>query len=115
MEAKDDIEKEVRDRLPRKVGVVAVNHFRQNFRDAGWRDNGLRLLGTPPHAACRHPLLKRAPSGRPLELQMLPRTDRRTGNAGTQGGIRRAQAAARTGKQHRARRTHLLRQSPVFP
>ena len=39
--AKDDIEKEVRDRLPRKVGVVAVNHFRQNFRDAGWRDNGL--------------------------------------------------------------------------
>lgn len=25
--AKDDIEKEVRDRLPRKVGVVAVNHF----------------------------------------------------------------------------------------
>ncbi len=38
---KTDIEKEVRDRLPRKVGVVAVNHFRQNFRDAGWRDNGL--------------------------------------------------------------------------
>ena len=39
--AKDDIEKEVRDRLPRKVGITAVNHFRQNFRDAGWRDNGL--------------------------------------------------------------------------
>lgn len=38
---KTDIEKEVRDRLPRKVGVVAVNHFRQNFRYAGWRDNGL--------------------------------------------------------------------------
>ena len=34
--AKDDIEKEVRDRLPRKVGITAVNHFRQNFRDAGW-------------------------------------------------------------------------------
>ena len=33
--------KEVNDRLPRKVGVVAVNHFKQNFRDAGWLDNGL--------------------------------------------------------------------------
>ena len=31
--AKDDIIKEVNDRLPRKVGVVAVNHFKQNFRD----------------------------------------------------------------------------------
>lgn len=31
--AKDDIIKEVHDRLPRKVGVVAVNHFKQNFRD----------------------------------------------------------------------------------
>lgn len=39
--AKTDIEKEVRDRLPRKVGITAVNHFRRNFRDAGWRDNGL--------------------------------------------------------------------------
>ncbi len=39
--AKDDIVKEVNDRLPRKVGVVAVNHFRQNFRDGGWLDNGL--------------------------------------------------------------------------
>lgn len=38
---KTDIEREVRDRLPRKVGITAVNHFRQNFRDAGWRDNGL--------------------------------------------------------------------------
>ena len=38
---KADIEKEVRDRLPRKVGITAVNHFRQNFRDTGWRDNGL--------------------------------------------------------------------------
>ncbi len=38
---KKDIEKEVTDRLPRKVGVAAVNHFRQNFRDAGWRDGGL--------------------------------------------------------------------------
>lgn len=38
---KTDIEREVRDRLPRKAGITAVNHFRQNFRDAGWRDNGL--------------------------------------------------------------------------
>lgn len=39
--AQDDIIKEVNDRLPRKVGVVAVNHFKQNFRDSGWLDNGL--------------------------------------------------------------------------
>ena len=38
MKAKDDIIKEVNDRLPRKVGVVAVNHFKQNFRDGGWLD-----------------------------------------------------------------------------
>ena len=38
---KKDVEKEVYDRLPRKVGVVAVNHFKQNFRDGGWLDNGL--------------------------------------------------------------------------
>ncbi len=39
--AKDDILKEVNDDLPRKVGVIAVNHFKQNFRDSGWLDNGL--------------------------------------------------------------------------
>ena len=39
--AKDDIIKEVNDRLPRKVGVTAVNHFKQNFRDGGWLGNGL--------------------------------------------------------------------------
>ena len=39
--AKDDIIKEVHDKLPRKVGVVAVNHFKQNFRDGGWLDGGL--------------------------------------------------------------------------
>ena len=38
---KEEVEKEVHDRLPRKVGVVAVNHFKQNFRDGGWLDNGL--------------------------------------------------------------------------
>lgn len=39
--AKDNILKEVQDRLPRKVGVIAVNHFKQNFRDGGWMDDGL--------------------------------------------------------------------------
>lgn len=38
--AKKDIEKEVCDRLPRKVGTIAVNHFKQNFRDGGWLDGG---------------------------------------------------------------------------
>ena len=38
---KADIEKEVRDRLPRKVGITAVTISGQNFRDAGWGDNGL--------------------------------------------------------------------------
>lgn len=38
---KDDILREVQDRLPRKVGVIAVNHFKQNFRDGGWMDDGL--------------------------------------------------------------------------
>ena len=32
---------ELNDRLPRRVGVMAVNHFNQNFRDSGWRDSGL--------------------------------------------------------------------------
>ena len=38
---KEEVEKEVHDRLPRKVGVIAVNHFKQNFRDGGWLDGGL--------------------------------------------------------------------------
>ena len=63
MKAKDDIIKEVHDKLPRKVGVVAVNHFKQNFRDGGWLDNGLhpwkrtrRQEGTGTNAS-RGPLL----------------------------------------------------------
>ena len=40
--AKDDILREVSDRLPRAVGITAVNHFTQNFRDSGFRDGGLR-------------------------------------------------------------------------
>ncbi len=43
---KDDIEREVQQRLPKKVGIVAVNHFKQNFRDAGWRDDGLHSWKT---------------------------------------------------------------------
>jgi len=39
--AKADILKEVNDRLPRTVGVIAVNHFTQNFHQGGWLDNGL--------------------------------------------------------------------------
>ena len=39
---KDEVIKEVTDRLPRAVGITAVNHFQQNFRDAGFRDNGLQ-------------------------------------------------------------------------
>lgn len=35
---KDEIQKEVTDRLPRKVGVVAANLFKQNFRDGGFTD-----------------------------------------------------------------------------
>lgn len=35
------VREELNDRLPRRVGVIAVNYFNQNFRDAGWRDNEL--------------------------------------------------------------------------
>lgn len=38
---KREIEREVNDRLPRKVAVMAKNHFRQNFRDSGFRNGGL--------------------------------------------------------------------------
>lgn len=35
------VERAMRDELPRKAAVIAKNHFRQNFRDAGFRDGGL--------------------------------------------------------------------------
>lgn len=38
----EQVEREVNDRLPRKVGIIAVQHFRQNFRDSGFLDGGLR-------------------------------------------------------------------------
>ncbi len=28
-------------RWPARVGEMAISHFKQNFRDAGWNDNGL--------------------------------------------------------------------------
>lgn len=39
---KKEIEREVYDKLPRKVGAVAVNHFKQNFREGGFVDGGVR-------------------------------------------------------------------------
>ena len=36
------IKEEVDDRLPRKLGVLAVQHFKQNFRDSGFRNGGLQ-------------------------------------------------------------------------
>lgn len=39
---KRQLELEVKDRLPRKVGVLAVQHFKQNFREEGFVDGGLR-------------------------------------------------------------------------
>lgn len=37
-----DLQKTISDTLPRKAGVLAVNHTRQNFRDGGFRDRGLQ-------------------------------------------------------------------------
>lgn len=39
---KKEIEREVYDKLPRKVGTVAVNHFKQNFREGGFVDEGVQ-------------------------------------------------------------------------
>lgn len=36
------VRQEINARLPRRVGVVAVNFFNQNFRDGGFRDGTLR-------------------------------------------------------------------------
>lgn len=37
-----DLKKTINDTLPRKAGVIAVNHTRQNFREGGFRNNGLQ-------------------------------------------------------------------------
>ncbi len=36
------IEREIYDRLPRKVGIVAMNHFKKNFIRGGFVDGGLQ-------------------------------------------------------------------------
>lgn len=38
---KKEVDKEINDRLPRKVGIMAKNFFTQNFRDGGWRDGSV--------------------------------------------------------------------------
>lgn len=37
------IKEEIDDRLPHNLGVLAVQHFKQNFRDSGFRNGGLQL------------------------------------------------------------------------
>lgn len=59
--ARNDIIKEVNDRLPRKVGTVAVNHFKQNFRDGGWLDNGLHPWQRTRRQDSKHPDSKYGP------------------------------------------------------
>lgn len=39
---KDQIVREVNSNLPRRIGNAAVNMTNRNFRDAGWRDGGLK-------------------------------------------------------------------------
>lgn len=41
LKAPKEVEKALRDTLPRQTGIIAKNHFTQNFRDAGFRDGGL--------------------------------------------------------------------------
>ena len=68
--AKDDIIKEVHDKLPRKVGVVAVNHFKQNFRDGGlhpWKRTRRQDSNSPdarysPLTSRRNHLMRSSPS-----------------------------------------------------
>ena len=74
------VRREINDRLPRRVGGIAVNHFNQNFRDAGWRDNGLhpwketrrQREGTGADAS-RTPLISSAPHlSRSIQAQPSP-------------------------------------------
>lgn len=75
-----ELRRELNDRLPRRVGVIAVNHFNQNFRDAGWRDNGLhpwketrRQREGTGAAAARTPLISSAPHlSRSIHAQPSP-------------------------------------------
>ena len=38
----EDVKKLVLDQLPRKVGVIATNHFKDNFRKSGFVNGGVR-------------------------------------------------------------------------
>ena len=38
----EDVKKLVFDQLPRKVGVIATNHFKDNFRKSGFVNGGVR-------------------------------------------------------------------------
>lgn len=80
----EQINRELNDRLPRKVGVMAVNHFNRNFREGGWNDNGL----TPWQETIRQregkgadrrrkPLISAAPHlSRSIEARPRPRAVR---------------------------------------
>lgn len=37
----DEVVKEITNNLPRKVGIVAVNQVKNNFRESGYLDNGI--------------------------------------------------------------------------
>ena len=39
--APKQVERAMRDEIPRKAAIIAKNHFRQNFRDSGFTDDGL--------------------------------------------------------------------------
>ena len=39
--APKQVERSIRDEIPRKAAIIAKNHFRQNFRDGGFTDDGL--------------------------------------------------------------------------
>lgn len=39
--APKQVERVMRDEIPRKAAIIAKNHFRQNFRDGGFTDDGL--------------------------------------------------------------------------
>ena len=39
--APKQVERAMRDEIPRKAAIIAKNHFRQNFRDGGFTDDGL--------------------------------------------------------------------------
>lgn len=63
---KDQIVHEVNSNLPRRIGNAAVNMTNRNFRDAGWRDGGLKPWKTT-----------RRQQGKGKDSQYLPLHSRR--------------------------------------